>query len=200
MFGVRLECEMKRMETIDDLKRLMPPPAEPLNRGSEKEWSAFQKRIGLQFPEDYFTVVYNYGSGRFLAGEFRVNNPFEPADAASVEREFRTLRENKDRSPVEFPFPVFPETGGLYPFGIDCNGNTFLWLTQGKPREWPVVCLNSEDYHEIVSLSLIEFLVRMATNQLNINRRKFWGNDVAEDQLEFRPMRPPARRGRKSRS
>ena len=95
----------------------MPPPAQPLNRGSEKEWSAFENNIGLRFPEDDFTVVYTYGSGRFLAGEFRYN-PFEPADAASVECEFKTLCKNKKRSPVEFPFPVFPESGGLYPFGI----------------------------------------------------------------------------------
>jgi len=189
-----------RMTAIGNLKRLMPPPAQPLNAGSMNAWSAFQKRIGLRFPEDYFIVVRTYGSGRFLAGEFRVNNPFEPADAASVEREFKTLRENKENSPAEFPFPVFPESGGLYPFGIDDNGNTFLWLTEGEPQEWPIVCLNPENYHETVNLSLIEFLVQMATNQLGIDRQRFWGNDVSQEQLEFIPRRPPARRGRKSRS
>ncbi len=199
-FGDRQGTAKNRMATIEDLKRIMPPPAEPLNRGSDKEWTAFQKKAGLQFPEDYFLVIHDYGSGGFLSGEFRVNNPFEAADAASVEREFKTLRENKANSPAEFPFPVFPESGGLYPFGIDGNGNTFLWLTQGKVEEWPIVCLNPENYHEVVKIPLVEFLVRMATNRLNINRQKFWGNDIAEDQLEFTPRRPPARRGRKSTS
>lgn len=188
------------MATIDDLKRIMSPPAEPLNRGSEKEWGAFQKRVGLRFPEDYFVVIFAYGSGGFLSGEFRVNNPFEAADAASVEREFKTLRENRQNSPSKFPFPVFPEQGGLYPFGIDGNGNTFSWLTRGEADEWPIVCLNPENYHEVINVSLVEFLVRMATNRLNINCQKFWGNDVAEDQLEFTRRRPPAGRGRRSRS
>ncbi len=171
---------------------MMPPPAEPLNRGSENEWNEFQQNVGLWFPRDYFVVIYTYGSGSFLAGELRVNNPLEPADAASVEREFKTLRESKQI------FPVFPESGGLYPFAIDGNGNTFLWLTQGPPEEWSIVCLNSKDHHEVVKLSLVEFLIRMATNRLAIDHQKFWGCEFAKNQLEFIPRRSPSTHGRRS--
>ena len=38
--------------------------------------------------------------------------------------------------------------------------------------------LESRDYHEIVNLLLIELVVRIATNQLDINRREFWGTNV----------------------
>jgi hypothetical protein len=182
--------------TIDRLKLLMPPPPEPLYPGSRKEWSAFQKKIRLRFPEDYFTLVNAYGSGRFLAGEFKVANPFDPDDERFADRELRTLRENKANAPYAVPYPLYPESGGLYPFGIDGNGNTFLWLTEGGPDEWAIACFNSEDYSEVVKLALIEFLVLLATNQLKINRRKFWGSDVSEELLEFRPRRLAARKSK----
>ncbi len=184
--------------TIDRLKLLMAPPAEPLYSGSRKEWGAFQKKVGLRFPEDYFTLISTYGSGRFLAGEFKIANPFDPDDEGFADAELARMRETKKDFPDEVPFPLFPESGGLYPFGIDGNGNTYLWITAANPGEWAIVCFNSEDYSEAVRHPLIEFLVLLATNELAIKRRKFWGCDFTEDQMKFMPRKPPAHRGRRS--
>jgi hypothetical protein len=186
--------------TIDRLKLLMSPPAEPLYPGSKKDWTAFQKSIGLTFPTDYFTVAHTYGSGRFLAGELKIANPFDPDDEGFAAFELKTLRENKESSPDSIRFPLFPEKGGLYPFGIDGNGNTFAWITADKSSHWSIACFNpSQDYSEVVNVSLIDFLIEMASNQLNINRRKFWGNDVSKDMLEFCPRQLPSRGGRKAK-
>lgn len=182
---------------IDKLKLLMPPPAEPVYPGSPQEWRAFQNKIGLRFPEDYFILVNAYGSGRFLAGEFKVANPFDPDDEDFANLELIRLRETKKEAPGEVPYPLFPESGGLYPFGIDGNGNTFLWLTNGVTDKWAIACFNSEDYSEVVDHTLIDFLVLLATNELEINRRRFWGADFPEDQLEFIPRRLSASRRRK---
>jgi len=186
--------------TIDNLKLLMAPPADPIYPGSQKEWSAFQKKIGLRFPRDYFTLVNTYGSGRFLAGEFKVANPFDPNDEGFAEFELKRLRETKASAPNEVPYPLFPESGGPYPFGTDGNGNTFLWITDSGSDKWAIACFNSEDYSETVNHSLIEFLVLLASNLLEINRKKFWGSDFPKDQLEFMPRRLPGRRPRKPRS
>jgi hypothetical protein len=179
--------------SIDRLASLMPPPTEPTYPGSRAEWESLQKKLGLQFPEDYYSLLNAYGSGRFLAGEFKVANPFDPGDSAFADVELRTLRDRRDNAASEVPYPLFPEPGGLYPFGIDGNGNTFLWLTQGKSETWPIACFNSEDYSELVKHRLPEFLILLATNRLRINRRKFWGSDFSGDQLEFIP-RPPRRK------
>lgn len=184
---------------IDNLKLLMPPPAEPLFAGSKKEWSAFQKKIGLKLPSDYFSVVNTYGSGHFLAGEFRVANPFDPDDEDFADLELATLSENKELSPKAIPYPLYPNAGGLYPFGIDGNGNTFVWVTAGDPDEWAIACFNpSQDYCEVVHLSLITFLVQLSTSKLKINRKKFWGNEASKEMLEFIPRQVRTHRKRKS--
>ena len=64
--------------TLAALTKLIQPPAEPVYSGSRKEWSAFQNKTGLEFPNDYYEVATTYGSGRFLEGEFKVANAAEP--------------------------------------------------------------------------------------------------------------------------
>ncbi|MEZ5941523.1 MAG: SMI1/KNR4 family protein [Planctomycetaceae bacterium] len=183
---------------IDKLAALMPPPEDPLFNGTQEQWDRFKREVGLELPEDYFLVVTTYGSGRFLAGEFKVANPFDPDDQDFASFELTRLREMRERSPEDVPFALYPEEGGLYPFGIDGNGNTFLWKTNSNPGKWEIVCFNSEDYSESVNHSLIEFLVLLATNKLDINRRKFWGSDVAADSLEYVPRRVSRKRRKTS--
>lgn len=185
--------------TIDKLIRLMPPPSQPLYPGSRKEWRAFQEIVGLVFPEDFYTVASTYGSGRFLAGEFKVANPFDPDDHGFADVELMRLRETKKQFPKEVPYSLFPDSGGLYPFGIDGNGNTFLWKTNANSSRWPIVCFNSEDYSELTDHPLIDFLVLLASNELDIDRRKFWGNDFSHEQLEFVPRRLTVRHQRKTK-
>lgn len=184
--------------TIERLKVLMPPPAAPVFSGSVKDWAAFNDKVGLSFPEDYFALSNIYGSGRFLAGEFKIANPFDPDDEGFATRELLTMRERKASAPDAVPYPIYPDPGGLYPFGIDGNGNTFLWLTDGVSDGWPIACFNSEDYSEVVNHRITEFLALLACNTLGIRRRKFWGSDFPEDQLEFIPRRVPTRGNRKS--
>lgn len=185
--------------TIDDLKQLMAPPEEVVYPGSKPDWDAFQNKVGMHFPAEYYALVHTYGSGRFLAGEFKIANPFDPDDQKFAEVELTRLKEARARDAKEVPFPLFPESGGLYPFGIDDNGNTFLWLTFGSTHEWPIVCFNSEDYSEVVNHTLTEFMVLLATNRLKIKRKKFWGNNVSTDQLEFVPRKLSSRRKRPNR-
>lgn len=183
--------------TIDRLTDVVPPPAEPVYSGSQQEWSAFQEKVGLTFPEEYCTISSTYGSGRFLGGELKVANPFDPDDEDFASFELTRLRETKDNYPDEVPYPLFPDLGGLYPFGIDGNGNTFLWKTDASPEKWPIVCFNSEDYSEEVNHSLIQFLILLISNQLDINRRKFWGSNFSDHDLEFVPRRVSTHRKRK---
>lgn len=186
--------------TLDALKALMPPPSEPVYPGSKEEWEAVQKKVGFRLPSDFFALLNTYGSGRFLAGEFKVANPFDPDDKNFANKEIATMRERKEHAPDAVPYPIIPEKGGLYPFGIDGNGNTFLWLTSGNPDDWKIACFNSEDYSETVKHSLTELLLLLASNKLKINRKKFWGSDFTQDHLEFIPRRLSPKNKRKPKS
>jgi len=164
----------------------MPPPAEPIYPGSRKEWSAFQKKVGLRFPEEYFTLANTYGSGRFLSGEVKIANPFDPDNQSFADRELKTLRETKEIAPAEVPYALFPEAGGLYPFGINGNGHTFLWLTEGGPDEWPILWYTPANYSKVVHHSLSEVLVLMASNKLKISYRHV-GTFEPSGEAEFVP-------------
>lgn len=42
------------------------------------------------------------------------------------------------------PYPVFPQTGGVLPWGIDTNGGVFYWrMASANPNHWPIVDLQS---------------------------------------------------------
>ncbi len=176
--------------TLSKLHLIMPPPTEPVFPGTENDWIVFQNRIGLTFPVEYFAVVNTYGSGHFLDGEVKIANPFDPDYDRWVELELRTLRDRQSN----FPFPIFPESGGLYPFGLDGNGNSFVWKTDGPANTWPIVCLNGEDHWEAVKYTLSDFLVRMASNSVEVDRRKFWG--LFSGEVRFEPRKLPNRKGK----
>lgn len=176
--------------TIEQLKQVMPPPPEPVFPGSKKEWQAFEKRVGLKFPDEYFIVIHEYGSGRFLSGEVKVINPFDSDSEGFAERELERFRASR----LECPLP-FPDVG-IHPFGFDSNGTTFFWKTDGPPNEWEIVIENGA-YWASFKHTLTGFLVLLASNGLDVDRRKILG--VFEGEATFEPQKLP-RRTRKSKA
>ena len=103
-----------------------------------------EKQLGTKLPGDYKAFVAAYGAGSF--GNFYfVYTPSSPGLSDDlVERLtskaeiYRQIRDDSDED--DFPFPVFPEAGGLLAWGNDSNGNDYFWLTKGKnPDKWTVV-------------------------------------------------------------
>ena len=133
----------------------------------------------MKLPNDLYEVGRTYGSGRFFDGELQIANPFSPTYSAWIEFEMSIMREQDPgqfRSPDGEQYTLFPEDGGLYPFGRDYNGNRFYWRTLGKPDQWPIVCRSNSYEFEEVQCSLTEFLTRLVTNELDITYRRYWGN------------------------
>jgi hypothetical protein len=118
---------------------LVPPPARPSGVGTLEQWRAAERELDLVFPTDYREFVFAYGTGTF-ATEYSVYSPFWGAEyfdhvryLCQIEREFRV------EFPNRVPYPVWPEPGGVFPWGSDQNGNYYLWLTDGPPDLWQVV-------------------------------------------------------------
>jgi hypothetical protein len=45
----------------------------------------------------------------------------------------------RQKNPALCPYPVFPESGGLFAWGTTVQGDHFFWLTSDPdPIEWPV--------------------------------------------------------------
>src|SRR6266404_2309328 len=118
--------------SMADLKKLVTPPAKPFEVGTLSQWQKYEQKLGTRLPDDYRKFVFAYGSGLF-AGFYRVYNPFAASEyialLSQVERVCGYNRESQRSFPKRFPYPYFPELGGLLPWGNDENGNDYFWLT-----------------------------------------------------------------------
>lgn len=127
---------------IEELTRLVLPPTSPSEVGTLADWRKLETRLGVKLPADYRAFVFAYGSGLF-AGLYRVYNPFAASEytnlLSSADRVFGYNRESQRSDPKRFPYPYFPDHGGLLPWGNDENGNDYFWLTKGAPAKWVVV-------------------------------------------------------------
>lgn len=126
---------------IETLTRLVPPPARPTEVGTPEQWRDIEKRLGTKLPNDYREFVFAYGSGLF-ARFYRVYNPFAASESIALLPQVRTVCEMergfKESYPERVPYPIFPEPGGVLPWGNDENGNYYFWVTKGEPDEWTV--------------------------------------------------------------
>ncbi len=58
------------------------------------------------------------------------------------------------------PYPVFPQPGGLLPFGTLGDVDILNWRTAGDPDQWPFVYYNREEgFFEVKGLTAVEFVL-----------------------------------------
>ncbi|MGP3988684.1 SMI1/KNR4 family protein [Streptomyces sp. 3N207] len=131
--------------SLEKLTSLVPPPAHPV--GADADWTQTEAVLGLSLPADFKQVVRLYGAGQFC-DEL---STCPPERIIEYNQELLTawgpLREEHSE---EFPFPLYPEPGGLLVWGLDSLGGVLCWLTEGKPDEWEVVKWKQRDgeFHE----------------------------------------------------
>lgn len=130
-----------------------PPEASPI----PVDWGELRDTLGLRFPSDYREFVERYPPVQFYEF-FAVYHPTSPhwnllRAARSQLDEIRQWQE----SPCKFKggydphtgteirgggtvdYPVHPDPGGLFPWGINVNAQKCLWLTDENPEKWTVV-------------------------------------------------------------
>jgi hypothetical protein len=88
--------------------------------------------------------------------------------------------------PSPLPLDVHPKRPGLLPWARDENGNSYCWLTRGKPERWPVVYLPHgwESQPQQFPIDVTGFLARYATNQYELT-----AGPLAETDRAFTPGR-----------
>jgi len=132
----------------NDLQRLiakMPPPARP--RFRDVDWGRLEAAVGLTYPVSFKEFIGVYG-GCVWCDAF---SPFysqarTTADAKdflnSVKEKLIALQSNMyDGDSNKIEIPLYPTTGGLFPFMIDYSSSLYCWRTDRKdPDKWPIVC------------------------------------------------------------
>jgi hypothetical protein len=128
--------------SIERLPQLLPPPTNPTGSGNHGDWEAVEAGL-TPLPRDYKEFVDTYGLGR-IDGFVLIYSPFAQSPSANLlargRQDLAALTELRNKyGKSEVPYALFPEQGGLLPFGTDDNGDGLYWLTEGDPDEWAVV-------------------------------------------------------------
>lgn len=177
---------------IEELKRLAPPPTQPVACGIYELWQSVEQALSLQLPEDYKQFINTYGSGGFydflsIVSPFDRDNGFSENSNQLKWLAFETeqYKEMKETfgidAPSKFPFNAYPEPEGLMAIGgIETGGNIY-YLTEGAPQQWTIV-IYAEDFYEFAwcKKSLTEFLVDWLSGDFNDFNPPFFFRGVLE--------------------
>jgi hypothetical protein len=152
------------------LRNILSPPLVPVEKGDRNSWPSIEQTLGIGLPLDYKLYIETYGSG-CLDGFIWVLNPFSSNPNLNLlhgrESALRALQVLREQKAYELPYPLFPETGGILPWGLTDNGDVLYWLTKGEPGEWTVVVNASrEPRTEHYPYSMTEFLAKILGRQI----------------------------------
>src|SRR5215471_8644139 len=133
-------------------------------------WAEIERGIGLRLPADYKLLSEAFPSG-WVRGFVRLRKPDRPSDGAQrLLGEFAmdqlwTLRAWRSERQGRFPYPLYPEPGGLLSWGAIAAGGYAFWLTApaDEPDSWPVVIASQDcDAWARFDGPVSEFLVEVA--------------------------------------
>jgi SUKH superfamily protein len=160
------------MTAFERLCAAVPPQEHRF--GAEGDWGRTEADLRLAFPSDYKTFVATYGSGKIC--EFVsvltpfIHNPkwsLLPYVHATVLAYQSYVETKVVRS---LPYPLYPEKGGLLPFGTTENSNCLNWLTQGRPDQWELVVWEPDflQFFKTGYKSLTEFMADLVQQKCGL--------------------------------
>ncbi|MFC4856931.1 SMI1/KNR4 family protein [Actinophytocola glycyrrhizae] len=139
----------------------------------EYQWDEIEHSLGLRLPDDYKELVGKFPPGHFQ-GFLHVIRPGDVGEASSEYLGYYSHRLDDMRTwradePDRFPYPIFPESGGLIPWGVTTQGDLFFWATDlTDPNSWPVVVTDYEFSNwKKVSKGLASFLRDVVTGRFD---------------------------------
>jgi hypothetical protein len=153
--------------TTDPVAALLAQTGVTPGSGSVVDWAAVEGSLrGLALPADYKRLIENFPLGRFKES-VTVIRPAAADDflgyfAARLE-DYRSWREGGYGT---FPYPLFPEPGGLLPWAFAADGTLIFWLTgDTDPNRWPVVITDSRQASwQVHEQSAADYLAALLTD------------------------------------
>ena len=176
------------MSHLDELMRVCVPPTSPT--GSNTAWPQIEAALRAPLPSDYKEYIARYGRGSI--DEFLwVLSPSDDNENLSmvVQSEVRREAQREFRSAAgqQLPFAIYPEPGGLLPWGFTDNGDVCYWRTGNvDPDRWPVVIVDSRSARwEEFAGSMTGFIVAVLTGR-HVSR--VFPDDIPSSKPEFRSV------------
>ena len=177
---------------LKEVLRLMPAPASPCETGGPQRWREVQAELRTGLPTDYCQFIERYGTGcvdeyLWVLSPFTEREPLHLVkEGARLLKGMRYLR--TECGDEQVPYPVFPEPGGVLPWGVTDNGDMLFWVTKGEPGEWFVAVNEGRGpMWEECHCSMVDFLVRVLSKEF---RSEIMAVEFPSDSPEFRVVAP----------
>jgi len=143
---------------LEQLIRVLAPPARPAAIGSPEAWVSVEDRLGVRLPADYKAFVAQYGSG-VIDGFVWIFSPFAEGYLNLEAR----LRRHQEAHIVAIEYEYEPE--GLIPWATNEERGMCLWETDNAdPDAWTVYVRLDDDVHRFPE-NMTTFLVKVLTGQ-----------------------------------
>jgi hypothetical protein len=130
--------------SIERLEAIIPPPARPEEVPDAAVWETVERNVAA-LPADYREFVSRYGTG-WIDSFIWIFNPASRNPNLNLERQVQKqlqVLEEVNQGGMEFVIPLFPQVGGVLPFGITDNGDLLVWKTDGDTKNWTVGVLGA---------------------------------------------------------
>ena len=156
---------------LERLRKLLPPPAEPVEVGRPDGWAKVEAALGTGLPDDFKAFTELYGSGK-VDDFLYLFNPFAAGQDGNLlferDRVLADYAETRAKYPKRLPLPPYPEPGGVLPLGRSDNGDELYWVTEGGPADWPVLLLESRaSFQEVHRMPVTGFLAALCAGELD---------------------------------
>ncbi|MCP2258188.1 hypothetical protein LX15_001882 [Streptoalloteichus tenebrarius] len=135
------------------------------------DWLTVEHGLGTLLPTDYKELFSRFPSGVFR-NSVRMHSPVEDDDwwqrfKANVDEVLEVIGDEDLEYLEGVDYRLFPEPGGLLPWGDDLQGGMFFWLTQSaNPDEWPIAYYSqgSDEWREH-SGPMTKVILEVLTNE-----------------------------------
>ena len=150
--------------TIDTLMKVITPPREPAGVFLGP-WEPIEAELGIPIPPDYKDLVRVYGSGYYMEF-FGIHVPRSANLNLRLETQVAAICATfSDRD--ELIYPLWPDPGGLVPFGGTDNGDFLFWLPRRALADWSIVVWDRGlGNFEVFDCDLTNFIAGLATGAI----------------------------------
>lgn len=187
--------DVSEMPVADRVRRLAEAAGISAAAGRSYDWEAIEATLGTGLPSDYKLMAESFPEGWFRLfaevwlpdGETRLLDDF----GLDIMDGVRELPLDEGDGDLDFPFPAYPEQGGLLLCGSLRVQGWVFWVTgPGDPDMWPLVLADEEYEHwERFDGPLCEFLTEVALGRFDASGFKDAYRWQGQDRIDI-PSRP----------